>query len=66
VRIVGRDEVLRLQEQGAAVVEVLPNEEYELEHIAGAVNLPLKELDGSVLTRFPKARTIVVYCNDSL
>jgi rhodanese-related sulfurtransferase len=66
VRIANRDEVRRLQAQGAAVVEVLPNEEYELEHIVGAVNLPLKELDRSVLDRFPTSRPIVVYCNDSL
>jgi rhodanese-related sulfurtransferase len=66
VRIVNRDQVRCLQEQGAAIVEVLPAEPYELEHIAGAVNLPLKELDRSVLDRFPTARPIVVYCNDSL
>lgn len=66
VQVVSRDEVRRLQAQGAAVVEVLPNEEYELEHIAGAVNLPLKELDRSVLERFPTDRVLVVYCNDAL
>ena len=30
---------------GARLVEVLPREEYEEEHIAGAINIPLKELD---------------------
>jgi len=66
VRTVGRDEVRCLQERGATIVEVLPEEAYRLEHIAGAVNLPLKELDRSVLARFPPAEPIVVYCNDFL
>jgi rhodanese-related sulfurtransferase len=43
---IDRDEVLRLVGEGAAqVVEVLPAAEYEDEHIAGAISIPLKELD---------------------
>ena len=41
-----RDEVRRLlADEVAQLVEVLPAKEYGEEHIAGAVNIPLKELD---------------------
>ncbi|HXM56020.1 MAG TPA: rhodanese-like domain-containing protein [Candidatus Dormibacteraeota bacterium] len=60
-----RDEVRRLQAEGAQVVEVLPHAEYEWKHIAGAISLPLTELDersaGAVLER---GRPVVTYCND--
>jgi len=57
---------LQAKALGATVVEVRPDQEYQLEHIAGAVNVPLKELDRSILVRFPLAEPIVVYCNDFL
>ncbi len=55
-----REEVQRLVEQeGAYLVEVLPPAEYEGEHIAGAINMPLKILsragcgrDGHVQGRY--------------
>jgi rhodanese-related sulfurtransferase len=43
---IDRDEVRRLiAEGGAQLVEVLPAKEFGEEHIAGAVNIQLKELD---------------------
>lgn len=63
-RSVTREEVRRLQAQGAQVVEVLPREDYEWKHIAGAINLPLKELDQGTAARLDRDRPIVVYCND--
>jgi rhodanese-related sulfurtransferase len=42
---VNRTEVRRLVEAGAQLLDVLPREEYEQEHLPGAVNIPLKELD---------------------
>ncbi len=44
-KTIARDEVRRLVEDGAQLVDVLPREEYEEEHLAGAINIPLKELD---------------------
>ncbi len=41
-----RDEVRRLLEQGALLVDVLPRQEYEEEHLPWAINIPLKELIG--------------------
>jgi rhodanese-related sulfurtransferase len=40
-----RDVQRLLAEQQAQLVEVLPAAEYEDEHLPGAVNIPLKELD---------------------
>ncbi len=36
------DEVRRLVAEGAQLVEELPREEYEDEHLLGAINIPLK------------------------
>jgi rhodanese-related sulfurtransferase len=60
-----RDEVHRLRDAGAVVVEVLPREEYEREHIAGALSLPLRELSRSTAERIVgRDRPVVVYCED--
>jgi rhodanese-related sulfurtransferase len=59
-------EFSRLREAGAQVVEVLPVEDYEWAHIAGAINLPLKELDGTTAARLDRSRDVVVYCHDYL
>jgi rhodanese-related sulfurtransferase len=63
---VDRYEVLKLQREGAPVIEVLPESEYESEHITGAINVPLKNLDASIVSKFAKERPIVVYCHDFL
>jgi rhodanese-related sulfurtransferase len=66
-RDVDRDEVHRLLDQGAQLVEVLPAEEYEQEHIPCAINLPLKELTRQAAERLLRHdRPVVVYCNDLL
>lgn len=53
-----------LQERGAQLVEVLPRAEYDQEHLPGAVNLPLKQLDATTAARLDKGRPVVVYCWD--
>ena len=58
------DRVLALMEQGAQIVEVLPAEEYDDEHLPGAVNLPLKELDAARAETLDRSRPVVVYCYD--
>ena len=37
---VNRDQVRKLLEQGAQLVEVLPEDEYEYERLPGAINIP--------------------------
>jgi len=43
------------------VLDVRPVEEYRAAHIAGAVSVPLKELEAR-LGRLPKDREVVAYC----
>jgi rhodanese-related sulfurtransferase len=56
----------KLLDEGAQLVEVLPREEYEEEHLPGAINIPLKELDRDSAAQLDKERPVVVYCWDYL
>ena len=62
--IIDRAGVQRLMREGAQVVDVLPREEFAEEHLPGAVNIPLKELDEGSAARLRKDRAVVVYCHD--
>lgn len=62
-RSASREEVRRLQAQGAQIVEVLPREEYEEAHVAGAVSIPLGEIRSRAHELDPY-RAVVTYCND--
>ncbi|MBA2567614.1 MAG: rhodanese-like domain-containing protein [Thermoleophilaceae bacterium] len=53
-------------DEGAQLVEVLPAEEYEEEHLPGAINIPLKELDRESVTRLRRDAPVIVYCHDHL
>ncbi len=61
---VDRRRVQELLARGAQVVDVLPRAEYEEEHLPGAINVPLKELNRQTATQLDRARPVVVYCND--
>ena len=61
-----RDEVRRLLAAGAQLVDVLPRAEYEAEHIAGAISIPLKELDRQSTAILDRDRPVIVYCWDLL
>jgi rhodanese-related sulfurtransferase len=64
---VGRGEVQRLVVCGAQLVEVLPREEFDEEHLPGAVHLPLKSLNRDLAERtLDRGRPVVVYCWDAL
>jgi rhodanese-related sulfurtransferase len=63
-RDVGLEEMRRLVEQRAQVVEVLPPREYAEEHLPGAVNIPLKSLNEATASRLDKDRPLAVYCWD--
>ena len=56
----------RLLDDGAQLVEVLPEEDYRELHLPGAVNIPLKELDAETTAVLDKGRAVVVYCWDAL
>jgi rhodanese-related sulfurtransferase len=59
-----RDEVQRLLDNGAQLVEVLPEAEYEDEHLPRAISIPLKGLDAESVRRLERERPVIVYCSD--
>lgn len=62
---IGREELQRLlREEQAQLVEVLPLDEYEDEHLPGAINIPLKTLDAETARRLDPHRPVIVYCYD--
>jgi rhodanese-related sulfurtransferase len=63
---VTQDQVRELMAEGAKLVEVLPREEYEQEHLVGAVNIPLKQLTPDTVASLVKTRPVIVYCHDFL
>lgn len=64
---IDRDEVLRLVEQaGAQLVEVLPQDEYDEEHLDGAIHLPLKSLTMLTAGVLDRGRPVITYCWDGL
>jgi rhodanese-related sulfurtransferase len=64
-REIERDEVRRLVEAGAQLVEVLPATEYDEDHLPGAINMPLRRLEAEARTTLDPGRPVVVYCWDS-
>ena len=57
-----RDEVQRLiGEENAQLVDVLPPAEYEDEHIAGAISIPLRKLDRESTGALDPGRPVIVY-----
>lgn len=63
---IGRDALARLVEAGAQLVEVLPQDEYDEEHLPGALYLPLKSLTRESAAVLDRTRPVIVYCWDGL
>jgi len=62
IEAVGRTELLRRVTAGAAaVVDLRPREEYVAGHVAGAISIPLPELEAR-LADLPEEVEIVAYC----
>jgi rhodanese-related sulfurtransferase len=55
-----------LLDAGAQLVEVLPEQEFAEEHLPGAINLPLKQLDADSVAALDRTKAVVVYCWDGL
>jgi rhodanese-related sulfurtransferase len=64
-REVDREEVQRLMESGAQLVEVLPSTEYDEDHLPGAINLPLRQIETDARDTLDPNRPLVVYCWDT-
>jgi rhodanese-related sulfurtransferase len=58
------DEARRLIDDGALVVDVLPEPTYESTHLPGAVSMPLSTLDEQAVDGMDRDRPMVVYCFD--
>ena len=57
-----QDEVQRLlRDEAAQLVEVLPPSEFEGEHIEGAINIPLKDLNEQSTSGLNKDSPVIVY-----
>ena len=61
---IDRNEVQRLLSEGAQLVEVLPREEYEEDHLPGAIHLPLRRIEKEARDRLDPNRAVIVYCWD--
>jgi rhodanese-related sulfurtransferase len=61
------DEVQRLvSDEDAVLIEVLPEREFAEEHLAGARNVPLKQLTAGAVADLDHSQPIIVYCHDDL
>ncbi len=61
---IDRNQVRQLVQDGAVLIEVLPATEYDNEHLAGAINIPVADLSAEVPKRFKNNQTLIVYCYD--
>jgi rhodanese-related sulfurtransferase len=60
-----RAEVQALIGRRVQVVEVLGPEEFEEDHLPGAINLPLRKLETEAGRVLDRSRPVLVYCWDS-
>ena len=62
---IDRQELQRLlTDESTQLVEVLPVDEYEDEHLPGAINIPLKELNAATARKPKRSQPVIVYCSD--
>jgi Rhodanese-like domain len=59
-------ELKRLRAEGVQLVDVLAPDEYAEEHLPGAVNIPLKQLDAQAVAQLDRRKPVAVYCHDAL
>ncbi len=61
---IDRNRLRELLRDGAQLIDVLPTQEYEAEHIPAAINIPLKILGRETVRQLDSARPVIVYCHD--
>lgn len=61
---IDRNEVAKLRDHGAQLLEVLGKKEYDQGHIPGAVSFPLSTFKPSTIATLNKDRPVIVYCWD--
>jgi rhodanese-related sulfurtransferase len=60
-----RDDVRRLVDQGAQLVEVLESRQYQAAHLPAAIHIPAWELTRDRAEALDRSRPVVVYCFDT-
>ena len=63
--LISRARLRRLIDQGVQLVEVLPAKEYREDHLPGAINLPLRQLETEARSVLDVSRPVIVYCWDT-
>ena len=58
------EHVQQLARKGAQLVEVLPKEAYDREHLPGAVNLALVDMTPDAVSVLDRDRPVITYCYD--
>lgn len=66
IRTLTMDEVMeKLRSEDILLVDLRPQEEYDMGHIAGAISMPMENLD-VLMSELPKHTEIVAYCRGPL
>jgi len=65
-REINREDLRTLTRRGGQLVEVLPREEYERVHLAGAISIPLAMISRHTADRLQWDKPVIVYSRDSL
>ena len=60
-----RRELQTLMDQGVQLVDVLAAEEFEEEHLPGAISIPLRRIDEQAAKLLDPAGPTIVYCWDT-
>ncbi|CAN5637614.1 hypothetical protein BH20ACT14_BH20ACT14_09150 [soil metagenome] len=58
------EDVERLVDDGALLLDVMSRKSYEESHLPGAVNISLKELDEASAAQLDRSRPVITYCFD--
>jgi rhodanese-related sulfurtransferase len=58
------EEVRRLVGEGAQLLDVLSDKEWEDSHLPGAVHIRLHELDADAASALDRDRPVIAYCYD--
>jgi rhodanese-related sulfurtransferase len=60
------EELRKLIDEGAQVVDVMSRTDYEDSHLPGAIHISLKELDAHSAAQLDRTGPVVTYCADYL
>ncbi len=66
-KTISKDELKRKIDQNDdfILIEVLSTEDYQKEHITGAISIPVNNIENEAPEQFDKSKEIVVYCASS-